>query len=229
MKQKHSLGAFYAIRLENGSENNVRATIKHYEQSETVVRTSRILGSGSPGLLFSAMVLAHARPNTTRSSSELAPSLLAPCTETQADSPAPYRPRTILSWPFTCSTTYTANITIQATNYLVLTIHMLYHLHIKHHHTAHELSCLDHSHALSPTQQISSQSLFIFCWQAHVSSFQIKFCSPEFRGRANGQDCYQRVFLQAKLTSWCHSSSMSGSKHWQLYVTVGFNILLDTL
>jgi len=89
MKQKHSLGAFYAIRLENGSENNVRATIKHYEQSETVVRTSRILGSGSPGLLFSAMVLAHARPNTTRSSSELAPSLLAPCTETQADSPAP--------------------------------------------------------------------------------------------------------------------------------------------
>jgi len=73
------------------------------------VHTSRIFGTGSPGLLFSAIVLAHARPNTTRSSSELAPSRFAPCTETHADSPALYRPRTTLSFPFTWSITCTSN------------------------------------------------------------------------------------------------------------------------
>jgi len=67
--------------------------------------TSRIFGAGSPGLDVSAIVLAHARPKTTRSNNELAPSRLAPWTETQADSPAPYRPRTTLSCPFLCSIT----------------------------------------------------------------------------------------------------------------------------
>jgi hypothetical protein len=35
---------------------------------------------------------AHARPKMTRSRSELAPSLLAPCTEADAASPAAYKP-----------------------------------------------------------------------------------------------------------------------------------------
>lgn len=46
-----------------------------------------------------AMKLAHARPKTTRSSKELAPSLLAPWTEAHADSPAAQRPGTISSLP----------------------------------------------------------------------------------------------------------------------------------
>src|SRR6185312_8194095 len=46
------------------------------------------------------------RPNTLMSSSELVPSRLAPCTETQAHSPAAYRPGrgVVLSrstWPLT--------------------------------------------------------------------------------------------------------------------------------
>ena len=45
------------------------------------------------------MKLAHARPKTTRSSRELAPSLLAPWTEAHADSPAAQRPGTISSLP----------------------------------------------------------------------------------------------------------------------------------
>ena len=45
------------------------------------------------------MKLAHARPKTTRSSKELAPSLLAPWTEAHADSPAAQRPGTISSLP----------------------------------------------------------------------------------------------------------------------------------
>ena len=53
----------------------------------------------SPGLFNLAMKFAHARPNTTRSSKELAPSLLAPWTEAHADSPAAQRPGTISSLP----------------------------------------------------------------------------------------------------------------------------------
>ena len=45
------------------------------------------------------MKLAHARPKTTRSSKELAPSLLAPWTDAHADSPAAQRPGTISSLP----------------------------------------------------------------------------------------------------------------------------------
>ena len=39
-------------------------------------------------LMYSSMCRPARRPNTTRSTSELVPSRLAPCTETQADSPA---------------------------------------------------------------------------------------------------------------------------------------------
>lgn len=41
---------------------------------------------GAPGLIFSFTVLAAALPNTTISNKELAPNLLAPCTEAQAAS-----------------------------------------------------------------------------------------------------------------------------------------------
>ena len=41
------------------------------------------------------MWLPAARPNTSRSSSELVPSRLAPCTLTQEHSPTAYRPLTI--------------------------------------------------------------------------------------------------------------------------------------
>ncbi len=51
----------------------------------------------SPGLLSSAMVLAQARPKTTRSNKELAPNLLAPWTEAHPVSPAAYNPGTIES------------------------------------------------------------------------------------------------------------------------------------
>mmetsp|Transcript_15104 Transcript_15104/g.64674 ORF Transcript_15104/g.64674 Transcript_15104/m.64674 type:complete len:207 (+) Transcript_15104:309-929(+) len=49
---------------------------------------------GLPGDSVSATVLAHARPNTTMSSSELAPRRLAPCTEAEAHSPAASKPGT---------------------------------------------------------------------------------------------------------------------------------------
>jgi len=52
----------------------------------------------SPGLFSSIMVLAHARPNTTRSSRELAPSRFAPWTLAHATSPQAYRPRITLSF-----------------------------------------------------------------------------------------------------------------------------------
>lgn len=60
----------------------------------------------APGLQDSAMLSAHARPKTTRSRSEFAPSLLAPCTDAQAASPHAYRPGTIWSWPPTCFRTW---------------------------------------------------------------------------------------------------------------------------
>src|SRR4030067_797024 len=55
------------------------------------------LGSSGMALSFltiSAQRSAAARPNTTRSISELEPSRLAPCTETQAASPSATSPRT---------------------------------------------------------------------------------------------------------------------------------------
>jgi hypothetical protein len=46
-------------------------------------------------------VIAAARPNTRRSSSELVPSRLAPCTETHAHSPTAYKPSMMaLGLPF---------------------------------------------------------------------------------------------------------------------------------
>ena len=56
-------------------------------------------GSVSSGLLNLEMKFAHARPNTTRSNKELAPSLFAPWTEAHADSPAAQRPGTTSSLP----------------------------------------------------------------------------------------------------------------------------------
>lgn len=49
--------------------------------------------------MFSLTVSAAALPNTTISNKELAPNLLAPCTEAQATSPAANNPGTILSVP----------------------------------------------------------------------------------------------------------------------------------
>mmetsp|Transcript_64484 Transcript_64484/g.120843 ORF Transcript_64484/g.120843 Transcript_64484/m.120843 type:complete len:223 (+) Transcript_64484:312-980(+) len=71
------------------------------------------LGIGSPGLAISAIRSAQALPKMTMSSRELAPSLLAPCTEAQPTSPAANRPGTTRSWSmispltgsFTCFTT----------------------------------------------------------------------------------------------------------------------------
>ena len=51
-------------------------------------------GARSAPLAKSAMWAPPRRPNTTRSPSELVPSRLAPCTDTQAHSPAAYRPVT---------------------------------------------------------------------------------------------------------------------------------------
>jgi hypothetical protein len=53
-----------------------------------------------PGLNYSSTVLAALLPNITKSSRELAPSLLAPWTEAQAASPHESIPWTILSWPY---------------------------------------------------------------------------------------------------------------------------------
>jgi len=53
----------------------------------------------SPGLFSAMIVLAQARPNTTRSRRELAPSLLAPWTEAQAASPQAYNPGITSSLP----------------------------------------------------------------------------------------------------------------------------------
>uniref|UniRef100_A0A2M4C3H1 Uncharacterized protein n=1 Tax=Anopheles marajoara TaxID=58244 RepID=A0A2M4C3H1_9DIPT len=59
----------------------------------------------SPGRFSAAIVLAQARPNTTRSSNELAPSRLAPCTDEQAASPQAYSPGTTRSAPFSVVST----------------------------------------------------------------------------------------------------------------------------
>ena len=50
----------------------------------------------SVALAYSAAAMPARRPNTLMSSSELVPSRLEPCTETQAHSPAAYRPGTIV-------------------------------------------------------------------------------------------------------------------------------------
>jgi hypothetical protein len=54
----------------------------------------------APGLQSYLVVSDAALPKTTISRSELAPNLLAPCTEAQAASPAAKRPGTILYFPF---------------------------------------------------------------------------------------------------------------------------------
>mmetsp|Transcript_29437 Transcript_29437/g.90071 ORF Transcript_29437/g.90071 Transcript_29437/m.90071 type:complete len:209 (-) Transcript_29437:1131-1757(-) len=62
-----------------------------------------LAGSGGtlPFSAMSAMRKAQARPKTTMSSSELAPSRFAPCTDAQATSPAAKRPGTTASWSMT--------------------------------------------------------------------------------------------------------------------------------
>lgn len=54
----------------------------------------------SPGKFSAAMVWAQALPNTTKSSNELAPNRLAPCTDEQDASPHAYKPGTTSSFPF---------------------------------------------------------------------------------------------------------------------------------
>lgn len=73
--------------------------ISQYGKKIRFYLTTGSSGIASAGLLNLAMKLAHARPKTTRSSKELAPSLLAPWTEAHADSPAAQRPGTISSLP----------------------------------------------------------------------------------------------------------------------------------
>ena len=62
--------------------------VSNFTPSYLTLLTVLISGTGSPGLHSAAIVRAHARPKTTRSSNEFAPSLFAPCTDTQAASPA---------------------------------------------------------------------------------------------------------------------------------------------
>ena len=91
------------------------------------ILTGFISGCVSPGLFCCVMVCAHARPNTTRSKSELAPSLLAPCTEADAASPQAYRPCTILSLPFSyVITCKTANQHYIISSYMHRFRHILY-------------------------------------------------------------------------------------------------------
>jgi hypothetical protein len=53
----------------------------------------------SPGFMTSPTVKAAALPKTTKSNKELAPNLLAPCTDAQAASPQLNKPGTTLSDP----------------------------------------------------------------------------------------------------------------------------------
>lgn len=71
--------------------------------------TSLSGGCASPGRLVSATVSAQARPNTTMSSSELAPSRLAPCTDAHDASPAASSPATTRSAPPLCVITCTTH------------------------------------------------------------------------------------------------------------------------
>lgn len=52
-----------------------------------------------PGFHFSPTNYAAYLPNTTISNKELAPNLLAPCTDAQAASPAANNPGTMVSYP----------------------------------------------------------------------------------------------------------------------------------
>ncbi len=72
--------------------------------------TLLISGIGVPAGARAAMFRAQERPNTTKSSRELAPRRLAPCTETHADSPADHRPGTIWSTPSFTWIAYTQNV-----------------------------------------------------------------------------------------------------------------------
>jgi hypothetical protein len=67
-----------------------------------------VLGQGlcsALGLTLATMWLPAARPNTSRSSSELVPRRLAPCTDTQEHSPTAYRPLTTFWLPLPSGTT----------------------------------------------------------------------------------------------------------------------------
>ncbi len=68
-------------------------------------RTSSSAPAGGSGAdapaTNSAMARPPRRPNTTMSSRELVPSRLAPCTDTQAHSPAAYRPGKVVPAPST--------------------------------------------------------------------------------------------------------------------------------
>ena len=67
------------------------------EQVERVPRGSRGARAVGASAANSAMCAPPRRPKTTMSSSELVPSRFAPCTLTQAHSPAAYRPGTGVS------------------------------------------------------------------------------------------------------------------------------------
>ena len=81
--------------------------------------SSGIFLCGFPGARLSLMWLAQARPNTTMSRREFAPRRLAPWTDTQAASPAAYRPGTTLSLPFYESTSVNEGTSFIQSAYLV--------------------------------------------------------------------------------------------------------------
>ena len=101
------LDASLAAHLSSLTMKELRSNVGTYlstEQMQAILaRRDGILatcgngGGGSSGSMISAQRLAAARPNTTRSSSELEPSRLAPCTETQAASPIDNKPWTAAS------------------------------------------------------------------------------------------------------------------------------------
>jgi hypothetical protein len=72
--------------------------------------SAALAGKGLCSLFFwlnSTMWLPAARPNTNKSSSELVPKRLAPCTDTQEHSPTAYKPfTTTLSLLAFCVTTW---------------------------------------------------------------------------------------------------------------------------
>ena len=83
-----------------GKKEGIRSKGKgaKFKKRKTLL-TAGSSGMDSDGLWNFEIKLAHARPNTTKSSKELAPSLLAPCTDAHADSPAAHNPGTTSSFP----------------------------------------------------------------------------------------------------------------------------------
>lgn len=82
--------------------NTTNLLIKYNKFKRKSILTGVSSITASPGLSVSAIVWAHALPNTTKSSKEFAPKRLAPWTDAHAASPQAYRPGTTLS-PWTGS------------------------------------------------------------------------------------------------------------------------------